>query len=184
MKPSSIAVSHALTYMINRSDFFDLKAEIEQVVKASDYAMFVPPRECLNVLVELGRAHGLEALNPIWDIAYRNHYEAYPNLKRVTDLKDPQQAVYMAARRKRLRRAELVYNRVKDTTLSPKDRRTFHKTMQATWVTWRDNIVRAGRTGEERSELISSFWEEIEDLLDKAESGDDEAAQKVLGLDE
>ena len=173
--PSREAIAAALTYLANDPEYSQRKQEVTRLAQTNN-AGFLGEASVINVLVEYARHCGAHRLNPLWAITDRKHMKAFPDNRKKT-----YQASYMAATRKRQRQAVMLYERLHNKTLSPKEKKAYRASINALWQLWRDDFVSGKRPGHELNEIVRLFWEDIENQLELGLAGDDTAARAVLG---
>ena len=172
------ALKYALRYMASSPEYSNLKTEIVALSK-TQHGGFVGNESCLNVLVEWSREHGPESLNPFWRVSDPEHARLFPGAK-----KTQYQGSYMAQRRERQRKAVAALEALEQRKLRAKERDQYKRDIQALWMYYRDKYVHDYRPGAKRNEAVKVFWQQIDDLLDKALAGDTHAAKQALGKED
>lgn len=184
--PHRSAVASALETLATVSDYGTIKQELQTLIK-TPHGGFVGTLANLNVLVEYGRAYGGEALRSVWAVAERKRQELGLDQPALTPeeqtRKTRYQASYMAQRRARLRKAVALYQKLHQKTLQGAERRAFQDALQATWMTWRNELLEGVPPGDGRNEVTRMFWEDIDAQLDVGLNGDTNVARRVLAED-
>lgn len=167
-------IKAALEFLVNYEDYRKLRRDVEQLASITS-GVFSGDMGALNVLVDIAREKGVAKLGRVWELVESKRTQLAPR-KRVY------QAGYMRARRAREAKALQVKEIVARRRLPTEERRAFRKAIHLEWSSQRDDILEpfAG-SGNDKNELVSEFWDDIDATLDKALAGDDSAARRVLG---